>query len=387
MGEVAMGKIFSKHSITVTGILLSVILLCGRADAAQSEADLFEKAYGYYLSYHPEKAIEVFDQFMAQFPSSSALDSVMFWRATSLTQMKRFDEAARDFRLMKERFPDSSYTVFAEKELDAIQQLTRETEKQAVSKERTPKQGDTRSSVYEDKIVRLESEISDLKKKLGDSEKLRRLTEKELARALDDKNGLDARIEDVRSMREGLDKKLASAEKCEKDYARLVEDRKALEAKLKKAETDRMALEEQLGREKKVVAEEPKKPTPEATKKKEAKPAASLLYHVSNVSIIEAKEKEMLVITVTNPNGNLEYGDEIESKSGKDWLKVKMKPAVNSTEKTFKFKSAYVGAVIVEEDKSGGQNLVNMYIELIPAGLTYDIARIKNTLVITFSNP
>lgn len=139
--------------------------------------------------------------------------------------------------------------------------------------------------------------------------------------------------------------------------------------------------------DKKVISEEPRKPAVEVAKKEETKPATSHLYHVSNVSIIEAKEKVMLVINVTNPNGNLEYGDEIESKYGKDWLKVKMKPAVNSTEKTFKFKSAYVGEVLIEEDKTGGQNMVNMYIELIPAGLTYDIARIKNTLVITFSNP
>ena len=139
--------------------------------------------------------------------------------------------------------------------------------------------------------------------------------------------------------------------------------------------------------EKKIIPEEIKKPPVEVAKKEEMKPVAPHLYNISNVSIIEAKEKVMLVINITNPNGNLEYGDEIESKLGKDWLKLKMKPAVNSTGKTFRFKSAFVGEVMIEEDKAGGQNLVNMYIELIPSGLTYDIARIKNTLVITFSNP
>ena len=139
--------------------------------------------------------------------------------------------------------------------------------------------------------------------------------------------------------------------------------------------------------ERKVIAEEAKKPTVDIAKKEQVKPGAPHLYNVKNVSIIEAKEKVMLVINITNPNGNLEYGDEIESKQGKDWLKLKMKPAVNSAGKTFRFKSAYVGEVMIEEDKTGGQNLVNMFIELIPSGLTYDIARIKNTLVITFSNP
>jgi hypothetical protein len=108
---------------------------------------------------------------------------------------------------------------------------------------------------------------------------------------------------------------------------------------------------------------------------------------VSNVSIIEAKNKAMLVINVTDPNGRLDYGDEIESKYGKEWLKLRVKPAVSATEKLFKFKSAYVGEVRVEEYKNGGQSMVNVYIELIPSGLTYDIARVKNTLVVTLSNP
>ncbi len=136
----------------------------------------------------------------------------------------------------------------------------------------------------------------------------------------------------------------------------------------------------------KPVADEPKKPVMELAKKEEKKTDKSQ-YNVSKVSIIEAKSKAMLVINITNPNGNLDYGDEIESRYGKEWLKLKMKPAINSTEKSFKFKSAYIGEVLIEEDKTGGQNLVNVYIELLPAGITYDIARIKNTLVLTFSNP
>jgi len=136
----------------------------------------------------------------------------------------------------------------------------------------------------------------------------------------------------------------------------------------------------------KPAAEATKKPVPEPAKAEEKK-ADKSLYTISKISIIEAKNKAMLVINITNPNGNLDYGDEIESKYGKEWLKLRVKPAVNSTDKSFKFKSAYVGEVLIEEDKTGGQNLVNVYVELLPAGVTYDIARIKNTLVLTFSNP
>ncbi len=136
----------------------------------------------------------------------------------------------------------------------------------------------------------------------------------------------------------------------------------------------------------KPAADEPKKPAVEAVKKEEKK-TDKALYNISKVSIIEAKNKSMLVINITNPNGNLDYGDEIESKYGKEWLKLRIKPAINSTEKAFKFTSTYVGEMLIEEDKTGGQNLVNIYIELLPSGITYDIARIRNTLVVTFSNP
>ena len=136
----------------------------------------------------------------------------------------------------------------------------------------------------------------------------------------------------------------------------------------------------------KIPAEEPKKVVAPPAKE-EKKQEKSQLYTVSKVSIIEAKNKAMLVINVTNPNGHLEYGDEIESKYGKEWLKLKIKPAVNATDKSFRFKSSYIGEVLVEEDKTGGANLVNLYVELLPSGVTYDIARVKNTLVITLANP
>ncbi len=136
----------------------------------------------------------------------------------------------------------------------------------------------------------------------------------------------------------------------------------------------------------KPAAVEAKKAPIEPAKKEEKKSEKSL-YNVSKVSIIEAKNKAMLVINITNPNGHLDYGDEIESKYGREWLKLRINPAVNSTDKSFKFKSTYIGEMLIEEDKTGGQSVVNVFIELLPSGVTYDIARIKNTLVVTFSNP
>lgn len=127
--------------------------------------------------------------------------------------------------------------------------------------------------------------------------------------------------------------------------------------------------------------------TASVTSIREEKKIDKALYNINKVSIIEAKNKAMLVINIANPNGNLNYGDEIESRNGKEWLKLKIRPAVNSTEKAFKFTSQYIGEMLIEEDKAGLQNQLYIYVELLPVGIAYDIARIKNTLVITFSTP
>ncbi|MEW6109768.1 MAG: hypothetical protein AB1632_11475 [Nitrospirota bacterium] len=133
------------------------------------------------------------------------------------------------------------------------------------------------------------------------------------------------------------------------------------------------------------ITEAPKKPVEIAkTEEKRLKPSEP--FSVSNISIIEAKNKAMLVINITNPNGHLDYTDEIESKYGKEWLRLRIKPAVNKTEKTFNFQSAFVGEVRIEEEKDS-QNVLDIYMELIPSGVTFDIARIKNTLIVTLANP
>ncbi len=125
---------------------------------------------------------------------------------------------------------------------------------------------------------------------------------------------------------------------------------------------------------------EPKKPEP----KPEIK--GDQLTAVSKIAAIEAKNKAMLVINLSDVQSQFEYRDAVETRSGKEWLKLALKPAVRKTEKAFKFKSSFVGDVLVEEDRSG-QNTVNVYIELLPAGVTFDIERIRNTLIVTLSRP
>lgn len=130
------------------------------------------------------------------------------------------------------------------------------------------------------------------------------------------------------------------------------------------------------------VVKEARREEPKRELKKEVKQPIS----VNNVSIIEAKEKAMLVINFTPPDGELEYKDEIETRDGKEWLKTRLKPAIRKTERSLKFKSEFIGEVLVEEDKSE-RDVLNVYVELIPPEVVYDIARIKNSLIITTAKP
>lgn len=153
-------------------------------------------------------------------------------------------------------------------------------------------------------------------------------------------------------------------------------------APTKKMEEKEMVKAKKEPVEKKPVVKEVKKEEPKKKVKKEVKKP----FSVNELSIIEAKEKAMLVINFTPPDGQLEYKDELESRYGKEWLKIKLRPATLKTERSMKFRSEFIGEVLVEEDKSE-QDLLNVYVELIPAEVTFDISRIKNSLIVTVARP
>jgi len=58
-----------------------------------------------------------------------------------------------------------------------------------------------------------------------------------------------------------------------------------------------------------------------------------LLYNVSKVSIIEAKNKAMLVINIPVPTVIWIIEMKLESKYGKEWLKLRINPAINKHRK------------------------------------------------------
>ena len=94
-----MGKIFGKSELKLTAaVLLSLVLLISEyVSAASRDVELFDRGYGNYLSYQPEKAVEAFRTFLKDFPDSSARDAVMFWLGKSLMQLKSYKEAGNVF--------------------------------------------------------------------------------------------------------------------------------------------------------------------------------------------------------------------------------------------------------------------------------------------------
>ncbi|MBI5074071.1 MAG: hypothetical protein HZB62_02705 [Nitrospirae bacterium] len=236
MDEKDMGKVFCKNTAAIICLLIALLCSGGSSGGAVQEADLFEKAYEYYLALNPEKSIETFDQFLKQFPDSSALDSVLFWRAKALMQMKRIDEAARGLRKLRETFPESSYSIFAEKELDALKNLPQRTDRTDIVREKTAKISDAKIEGYENRIRKLEAEKADLEKQLSDAERKRQLTEKGLSKALDDKNALESQLDEVKKSRDDLVQKGAVLEKGSTETSRLAEEKRVLESRLKAGE-------------------------------------------------------------------------------------------------------------------------------------------------------
>lgn len=111
-------------------------------------------------------------------------------------------------------------------------------------------------------------------------------------------------------------------------------------------------------------------------------------YTINKVSIIEASKKALLVINATHLTKDLEFTDSIESDKGKDWLRLVLRPAQkdNEIKKWINFDSKFIGGVRLEEVK-GKADTLNVYIEILPPAVMYDVARVKNTLVVTVSTP
>jgi len=117
-----MGTLLRKNlsQLTFCMLLICILLFDGTAEASRREFQLFDSAYNSYLSYKPEKAVEEFRVFLAEFPDSSAKDAALFWLAKSLLQIKSIEEAKKTFAYVKEQFPESPFIRYIATELEMI---------------------------------------------------------------------------------------------------------------------------------------------------------------------------------------------------------------------------------------------------------------------------
>ncbi|MEW6109765.1 MAG: peptidyl-prolyl cis-trans isomerase [Nitrospirota bacterium] len=218
--------------ITVlSSILLTIILIypCNASlSAAPSEAELFEKAYGYYLAYQPDKAIEHFDLFLNAYPDSSAKDSALFWKAKSLMQINRTNDAKKIFEEIRADFPESYFRAFAEKEIESI------------AKGGAPKIQESKDTAdltdIENKMPELAEKNRELEMRLAESQKKHQLTEKGLSRALEDKNSLEEKLEELKRKNEEFSVIADKFELLKADSQKIIEENKKLSAGIKEKE-------------------------------------------------------------------------------------------------------------------------------------------------------
>lgn len=239
-----MGKIFNKNNTTVIfAFLVTVVFLfnCIESDAVLREDELFEKAIEYYQSYQPDKALELFDLFLKEYPDSSALDSVLFWKAKSLIQLKRAVEAKKIFSSIGELFPESPLKGFVEKEIENIKKIEqsaavkKEIAKEVVKEEKV-RLIDIDSAEYEQKLREVEEENKNLEKQLYELLKRNQLDEKELAKAKNDRDALEKIIEEEKGKYNELSMRIAGFETMEKEYSKLKDEKKLLDLRLKESE-------------------------------------------------------------------------------------------------------------------------------------------------------
>jgi len=131
--------------------------------------------------------------------------------------------------------------------------------------------------------------------------------------------------------------------------------------------------------------QEGKAPAKPAEKKEPAKEkkTSERAFEVTKVSLIEAKNKAMIVMNMNTPKGNLEYKNRTESIGGKQFIILNLKPAVNKTKNLWKFKSAFIKEIQMEEDRAAGA--LNIKIETMGKELSFDINKVKDSLIISIT--
>lgn len=125
-----------------------------------------------------------------------------------------------------------------------------------------------------------------------------------------------------------------------------------------------------------------KKPEKEQIGKKKAED----IFEVKKISLIEAKNKAMVVINMNTPYGNLEYNAQKQTSNKEDFIKVVMKPSINKAKKEWRFKSSFIPTVRIDQDKNN-PNALKISVRVLSKDFEYEAKRIKDLLVISVTKP
>lgn len=233
-----MGKFFCKNKRTIVSLLLGVVLVvCSFSQVWSdiSEADLFERAYRAYLSYRPESSLEQFNTFLKEYPSSSARDAALFWKAKSLMQLKRKEEAYRILFGLEKEFPESIFRIFAREEIELIDTELAQTERAITAFSETAaveKISSADIKIYEQKITELQERNNRLEKEISDILQKNQIAEKGLARALDERNNFELAVNAERMKNAELIRRSEGDASRETASAKFIEEKNVLEKKL-----------------------------------------------------------------------------------------------------------------------------------------------------------
>ena len=187
-----MGKNICKNKLIAFVFVLICGLFISAAEAAplSKESQLFDKGYKYVNSHQPQKAVETFNQFLKEFPNSSSKDAAMYWLGKSLVQIKSFAEAKKVFLEIAKQFPDSPFVPHLEKELQALEiQQSGKTDTNAEIK-----------TLVENAIKAL----NELQLRLTETEKRAVASEAALAKAVAEKEKLQAQLDDEKKKLDGM---------------------------------------------------------------------------------------------------------------------------------------------------------------------------------------
>ncbi|TAN42908.1 MAG: hypothetical protein EPN22_11265 [Nitrospirae bacterium] len=135
-------------------------------------------------------------------------------------------------------------------------------------------------------------------------------------------------------------------------------------------------------KEKKAKTKEKEKEKDSSKKKTEAKALKSPL-EVTSISLVEPKKKSTLSIHIPNLDGMIKYNAVKETSGDKNYIILRMKPAVNKLEKPVKFESSYVGDIKIEEDKKEKHTL-SIKIEMLKPS-RFHVTKEKNALNVTLN--